>query len=82
MDRRVPPGNSCRPYGTHSPAPPLPGTGVPGYYQTPLRGALPFQQNLVKGVEAGFWDQVVDSRGEINWLICHNYPMRYDIIEL
>jgi hypothetical protein len=37
-------------------------------------------QNLVKSLEVGFLDQVVDSLGEINWLICPIYPMQYDIM--
>jgi hypothetical protein len=48
----------------------------------PLFLDFPFWENLVKGVEAGFWDQVVDSMGEINRLICPNHPMRDDIIKL
>jgi hypothetical protein len=37
-------------------------------------------QNLVKSLEVGFLDQVVDSLGEINRLICPIYPMQYDIM--
>jgi len=45
-------------------------------------GRFPFVENLVKGVEGAFLDQVVDSLGEINRLICPIYPMQYDIIHI